>query len=57
MKAQPRIYPVIRFSDPMIPGCTSDSAFEKDRDQNAGDCGDRSLVRFNRGGRVGASAP
>ena len=43
-------YPVIRFTDPMIPGCTYDATFEKDRDQIAGDCGDRSLVRFTRGG-------
>jgi hypothetical protein len=43
-------YPVVRFTDPMIPDCTYDATFEKDRDQIAGDCGGRSLVRFDRGG-------
>ena len=41
-------YPVVRFTDPVIRDCTYNARFEDD--QIAGDCGDRSLVRFIRGG-------
>jgi hypothetical protein len=43
-------YPVVRFTDPFVPSCTYNAIFEKDRDQIAGDCNDRNLVRFNREG-------
>jgi hypothetical protein len=43
-------YPIVRFTDPFVANCTYDATFEEDRDQIAGDCGDRSLVRFNREG-------
>ena len=42
-------YPTVRFTDPMIPDCTYNASFEKDRDQIAGDCG-RTFVRFGREG-------
>jgi hypothetical protein len=43
-------YPRIRFTDPWLAGCDYDLEFEADHDEIAGDCGERSLVRFTRGG-------
>jgi hypothetical protein len=41
-------YPRIRFADPWVADCEYDMTFEEDREQIAGDCGGRRLVRFNR---------
>lgn len=43
-------YPRVRFTDPGVATCEYDLEFEADQDQIAGDCGQRSLVRFSRGG-------
>jgi hypothetical protein len=43
-------YPRLRFADPAVAACEYDLLFEEDDDQIAGDCGQRSLVRFSRGG-------
>ena len=52
-------YPVIRFTDPMIAACEHEARFEEERDQIAGDCDERGLVRFTRGGggRCAGAAP
>ena len=43
-------YPYLHFTDPLVAGCAYNLWFEDERDQIAGDCGTRSLVRFDRGG-------
>jgi hypothetical protein len=41
-------YPNIRFTDPWDATCTYRAVFEADRNQIAGDCEGRRIVRFNR---------
>ena len=43
-------YPVMHFDDPSAAACSHTSRYEEDRDQIAGDCEGRTLVRFSRGG-------
>ena len=43
-------YPRVHFTDPSVAACEYVLKFEEDEDEIAGDCGQRSLVRFSRGG-------